>query len=431
MHQDQSLAQTVTRQLQAAKQAAAVIGTAETQVKNDALERMADAIWAARLSVLQANADDVAAAQAAGQPAARVDRLTLTQERLQDILQGLRQVAQLPDPIGEVLETRLRPNGLRIEQVRVPMGVVAMIYESRPNVTVDGAGLCVKTGNAVVLRGSRESLRSNQALVTALREGLVAAGLPADAVQLVERVEHEAVDLLLQARGLVDLAIPRGGAGLIRRVVEQAKVPVIETGVGNCHVYVDAAADPKQATDIVINAKTQRPSVCNAAETLLVHTSVANEWLPTVIRQLQRSGVEVRGCPRTVGILSDAQTVPLSRPVTGATDEDWETEFLDLILAVRVVDSLEDAMAHIATYGTQHSEVIVTQDAVAAQTFLTRVDAAAVYHNASSRFTDGFEFGFGAEIGISTQKLHARGPMGLREMTSYKYLVHGAGQVRS
>ncbi len=419
----------VHRQLRAAKRAATVVGGLRTEVKNDALMQMAAAVWSAREAVLDANARDIDAARTSGQPASRIDRLQLTETRLSTILDGLQQVASLPDPVGEVLDSFVRPNGLFVEQVRVPMGVVAMIYESRPNVTVDGAGLCLKTGNAVVLRGSRESLESNRALVRALRSGLQAAGLPEDAVQLVEG-GREAVDFILQARGLVDLAIPRGGAGLIARVVDQAKVPVIETGVGNCHVYVDAAADLEQATAIVTNAKTQRPSVCNAAETLLVHEAVARDWLPVVLHALEEWGVEVRACPRTQELLL-AGTDGLTRAVAPASKEDFATEFLDLVLAVRTVESLEEALDHIAEYGTKHSEVIVTEDAAAAETFLRQVDAAAVYHNASSRFTDGFEFGFGAEIGISTQKLHARGPMGLRELTSYKYVVRGNGQIRS
>ncbi|WDL96145.1 glutamate-5-semialdehyde dehydrogenase [Alicyclobacillus sp. ALC3] len=419
----------VYRQLRAARRAAAVVGCLRTEVKNNALQQMAAAVWSARAEVLDANARDIDAAKTAGQPASRIDRLQLTETRLSTILEGLQQVASLPDPVGDVLDAFVRPNGLFVEQVRVPMGVVAMIYESRPNVTVDGAGLCLKTGNAVVLRGSRESLESNRALVRALRSGLQAAGLPEDAVQLVEG-GREAVDIILQARGFVDLAIPRGGAGLIARVVEQAKVPVIETGVGNCHVYVDTAADLEQATAIVMNAKTQRPSVCNAAETLLVHEEVALAWLPVVLRALEARGVEVRACPRTQELLQ-AGGAGLATAVALASQEDFATEFLDLVLAVRTVKSLEEALDHIAEYGTKHSEVIVTEDAAAAETFLRQVDAAAVYHNASSRFTDGFEFGFGAEIGISTQKLHARGPMGLRELTSYKYLVRGNGQIRS
>ncbi|WP_456151379.1 glutamate-5-semialdehyde dehydrogenase [Alicyclobacillus cycloheptanicus] len=412
--------------LEAAKRVTSILGMAATDQKNRALEAMADALWAERKAILAANASDVRDAEAAGQAPARIDRLMLNESRMEQAADGLRQIVSLPDPIGEVVESFERPNGLSIERVRVPMGVIAMIYESRPNVTVDAAGLCVKTGNVAVLRGSRESLRSNIALLHALRRGLEAAGLPADALQLIERAERATVDLLIRARGLVDLAIPRGGPSLISRVVEEARVPVIETGVGNCHVYVDSAANLEMATDIVINAKTQRPSVCNAAETLLVHEGVAETWLPTAARALLARGVELRGCERTRQIL-DANGIT---SVVPAIEEDWETEFLALTLAVKVVANLDAALAHIDRYGTKHSEVIVTEDPAAAARFLARVDAAAVYHNASSRFTDGFEFGFGAEIGISTQKLHARGPMGLREITSCKYVVRGNGQVR-
>lgn len=428
MNEQGALAFAVTGQLRAAKEASRVLAKASTRAKNEALYRMADALWSARDAILSANAEDVAGAAAAGQTPSRMDRLRLTEDRLRQAMEGLQEVAELPDPVGEVIDSSERPNGISIQQIRVPMGVIAMIYESRPNVTVDGAGLCIKTGNAVVLRGSSESLGSNAALVAALRQGLADSGLPEDGVQLVDRPEHAAVDVLLRARGLVDLAVPRGGAGLIARVVQEATVPVIETGVGNCHVYVDADADLAMATAIIVNAKTERPSVCNAAETLLVHEAVAAIWLPEVVDELRRHGVEVRACERTRDILdacgAQAGVIP-------ASESDWSTEFLDLILAVRVVASLDEALAHIASYGTQHSEVIVTGDAAAAERFLQEVDAAAVYHNASSRFTDGFEFGFGAEIGISTQKLHARGPMGLRELTSYKYVLRGNGQVRN
>ncbi|MDI9259649.1 glutamate-5-semialdehyde dehydrogenase [Alicyclobacillus sendaiensis] len=419
------LVESVRATLQAAQTAKRRLATAPTRVKNEALLHMADAIWARRSEILAANAADVDAAVRDGQPAARVDRLKLDEARLEQIIEGVREVEALPDPVGEEVERILRPNGLDIRKVRVPMGVIAMIYEARPNVTVDAAALAVKTGNVAVLRGGREALRSNQALVAAIHDGLRQAGLPEAAVSLVAHTDRDAVDVLIRARGLVDLAIPRGGAGLIRRVVENAAVPVIETGVGNCHVYVDRAANPEMATRIVVNAKTQRPSVCNAAETLLVHAEMAERWLPDAARALVARGVELRACPRAMDVLQRAgiSAVP-------AQEADWETEYLDLILAVRVVDTLEDAIAHIERYGTQHSEVIVTEDEDAARVFLASVDAAAVYHNASSRFTDGFEFGFGAEIGISTQKMHARGPMGLRELTSYKYVVYGHGQVR-
>ncbi|WP_367306505.1 glutamate-5-semialdehyde dehydrogenase [Alicyclobacillus acidocaldarius] len=419
------LVESVRAILRGAQAAKRRMATAPTHVKNEALSHMADAIWARRSEILAANAADVDAARREGQPAARVDRLMLNEARLQQIIEGVREVEALPDPVGEEVERILRPNGLDIRKVRVPMGVIAMIYEARPNVTVDAAALAVKTGNVAVLRGGSEALRSNQALVAAIHDGLRQAGLPEAAVSLVAHADRDAVDVLIRARGLVDLAIPRGGAGLIRRVVENASVPVIETGVGNCHVYVDRAANFEMAARIVVNAKTQRPSVCNAAETLLVHAEIADAWLPDAARALVERGVELRACSRALEILRGAGI-----PAVAAQEADWETEYLDLILAVRVVDTLEDAIAHIDRYGTQHSEVIVTEDEDAARVFLASIDAAAVYHNASSRFTDGFEFGFGAEIGISTQKMHARGPMGLRELTSYKYVVYGHGQVR-
>ncbi|EPZ45138.1 hypothetical protein N007_10025 [Alicyclobacillus acidoterrestris ATCC 49025] len=416
----------VHQRLRRAKIASRSLATLSTDVKNMALAQMAQALWDAREAILTANREDVVAAQRAGQPAARIDRLLLTEDRIHQMMAGLRQVAELADPVGDRLEVIEHPNGMRMEKVRVPMGVVAMIYESRPNVTVDAAALCLKTGNAAVLRGGREAKSSNVAIVRALHQGLSECGIPSDAIQLIERVERDSVDWIIQAVGLVDLVIPRGGAGLIERVVRNARVPVIETGVGNCHVYVDAFADLAKARAIITNAKTQRPSVCNAAETLLVHQAVADAWLPDIVPALMDLGVEIRGCERARDILSAAGV----ERIRMADEADWATEYLDLILAVKVVDDLEDAIDHIRRYGTLHSEVIVTEDAVAAENFLSRVDAAVVYHNASSRFTDGFEFGFGAEIGISTQKLHARGPMGLREMTSYKYIVRGDGQVR-
>lgn len=427
----------LVEQAKSAQRAAHVLAVASTQEKNQGLLAMAQALVDHQEEILAANADDVAAALGKGDGSARVDRLRLTQARLEEMRNGLRQVANLPDPVGEVTETFTRPNGLTIAKVRVPFGVVGMVYEARPNVTVDAAGLAIKTGNSVLLRGGREALVTNRALVEALREGLNIMGLPQDGVQLIGRTEHESVDVLIRMRGLVDLVIPRGGAGLIARVVENATVPVIETGVGNCHVYVDQSADFSKAWEIVLNAKAQRPSVCNAMETLLVHRDVAPQWLPEMVRRLLAAGVEVRACETSREILKgtgdsaevDAKTF-LWEYVKNATESDYATEFLDLIIAVRVVDSLTEAMDHIQRYGTRHSEAIVTEDSEAAETFLTQVDAAAVYHNASTRFTDGFEFGFGAEIGISTQKLHARGPMGLQELTSYKYVVRGNGQVR-
>lgn len=422
----ENLKDAVLAKAKAAKRAARILGTLATGEKNKALLAMAESLRNNRDAIFAANAEDVREARESGIPETRIDRLVLTEKRLLEMMEGLRQVAELPDPVGETLETIQRPNGLRIEKVRVPFGVIAMVYESRPNVTVDAAGLTIKTGNAVVLRGGKEALRSNLALVGALREGLAGTRVPLDSIQLIDRTERESVDVLIRAKDLVDLAIPRGGAGLIQRVIENSLVPVIETGVGNCHVYVDEKADFDKATRIVVNAKTQRPSVCNAMETLLVHERAAAGWLPGIVNQLRERGVEVRGCPRTREIVRAAAgwDLPL------AAETDYATEFLDLILAVKVVADVDEAIDHIGQYGTRHSEAIVTEDAAVAEKFLAQVDAAAVYHNASTRFTDGFEFGFGAEIGISTQKLHARGPMGLREMTSYKYVIRGTGQIR-
>ncbi|WP_303797855.1 glutamate-5-semialdehyde dehydrogenase [Alicyclobacillus macrosporangiidus] len=419
----------ILNQARAAKAASRALAVLGSDRRNEALRAIMDALWADREAILAANAEDVASARSAGEAASRVDRLILNERRMEQMMESLRQVMELSDPVGTVDAAWTRPNGLRIERVRVPFGVIAIIYESRPNVTVDAAALALKTGNAVVLRGGKEALRSNAALVTAMRAGLARAGLPEEAVQLVTCTDRDSVDVVIRAKGLVDLAIPRGGAGLIARVVERALVPVIETGVGNCHVYVDRAADLGMAEAIVVNAKVQRPSVCNAAETLLVHQAVAEAFLPRVARALAERGVEIRACPRTLAVLG-AGGGGIER-IVPAAEADWDTEYLDLILAVRVVDSLDDAIAHIERHGTRHSEAIVTEDQAAAEAFLAQVDAAAVYHNASTRFTDGFEFGFGAEMGISTQKLHARGPMGLPELTTYKYVVRGTGQVRA
>jgi glutamate-5-semialdehyde dehydrogenase len=352
---------------------------------------------------------------------ALIDRLLLSEKRIAGMSAGLRDVAALADPVGEVIEGWKRPNGLEILKVRVPLGVVGMIYESRPNVTVDAAGLCIKAGNAVILRGGSEALQSNVALVRVIAEAAYAAGVPAGAIQLIETIERAAAQQLMRLNQYVDVLIPRGGEGLIRAVVDNATVPVIETGVGNCHVYVDESADLDMAERIVINAKCQRPGVCNACETLLVHEAVAEVFLSRVGPLLAEQGVEIRGCPVTRGILPDAAE---------ATEDDWRAEYLDLILAVRVIAGFDEALTHIARYGTRHSEAIVTRDYDKARRFCDLVDAAAVYVNASTRFTDGGEFGLGAEIGISTQKLHARGPMGLRELTTYKYVIHGTGQIR-
>src|SRR6478735_3276391 len=403
-----------------ARTASHELATATRATKDAALRAMADALVASSTEILAANAEDVARAEAAGTPANIVDRLRLDGSRLEAMAQGLRDVAGLPDPVGEVLRGSTLANGLELRQVRVPFGVVGMIYEARPNVTADAAGICVKSGNAVLLRGSSSARSSNAAIVAVLRDAATSAGLEADVVQLVPGDSHDSVKALMRARGLVDVLIPRGGAGLIRSVVEESTVPVIETGVGNCHVYVDRAADLDKALAIVVNAKTQRTSVCNAAESLLVHAEVADAFLPDVVAALQGAGVTVHG--DTAFAAYDG--------VVPATDDDWATEYLSLDLSAAVVPDLDAAIAHIRRYSSQHTEAILTQDLAAARRFTAAVDSAAVLVNASTRFTDGGEFGFGAEIGISTQKLHARGPMGLPEMTSTKYVVVGDGHVR-
>jgi glutamate-5-semialdehyde dehydrogenase len=405
-----------------AREAAAELAPLPRAVKDAALLAMADALVAATDDVLCANSADVEAARADGTSEAIVDRLALDASRVAAMAAGLRDVAALPDPVGEVVRGYTLPNGLEVRQIRVPLGVVGIIYEARPNVTVDAAGLCLKSGNAVLLRGSASARRSNQALVDVLAAAAISAGLPDGSVQLVPGASHESVKHLMRARGLVDVLIPRGGAGLIRSTVEESTVPVIETGVGNCHVYVDADADLDRAVDIVVNAKVQRPSVCNAAESLLVHAAVAEQFLPRVIDALVDAGVTVHGDP-TVASYDDR--------VVAATDDDFFAEYLSLDIAAAVVDSLDAAVAHIRHYGSGHTEAIVTRSQESARRFTSRVDSAAVMVNASTRFTDGSEFGFGAEIGISTQKLHARGPMALPELTSTKYVVTGDGQIRS
>jgi glutamate-5-semialdehyde dehydrogenase len=407
-----------------ARAAAQVLAGLSSDRKDAALRAMADALDAGVAGILEANRTDLERAAADGAPSAAVDRLRLDAARVQAMAEGLREVAGLPDPVGEVLEHRRLPNGLEVEKVRVPMGVVGMIYEGRPNVTVDAAGLGLKAGNAVLLRGSRLAAASNRALVDLLCAAGMPAGLPEGAVQLVPPSREGARDLM-HARGLVDVLIPRGGGDLIDTVVRESQVPVIETGVGNCHVYVDAAADLDTALAILVNAKVQRPSVCNAAESFLVHRDVADEFVPLALAALAAEGVDVLADDAILGYAGGAESV---RP---ATEDDYRTEFLDLRISGRVVDSLDEAIAHVNRYGTRHSEAIVTEDPEAAERFVREVDAAAVLVNASTRFTDGSEMGMGAEIGISTQKLHARGPMGLPELTTYKFVVRGTGQVRT
>jgi glutamate-5-semialdehyde dehydrogenase len=404
-----------------AKDAAVELAPLHRAAKDAALHAMADALETAAGRIIAANATDVDAAVAASTAQSLVDRLRLDEKRVHGMAVGLRDVAALPDPVGEVVRGSTLPNGLELRQVRVPLGVIGIIYEARPNVTADAAGLCLKAGNAVLLRGSSSAQASNGAIVAVLRDAVAAAGLPSDAVQLVPGEGREPVKHLMRARGLVDVLIPRGGADLIRSVVEESTVPVIETGVGNCHIYVDRDADLDAALAILLNAKTQRPSVCNAAESLLVHADVADTFLPKALAALRDAGVTVHG---------DAQVASYGDDVVPATNDDWYAEYLSLDIAAAVVPTLDDAVRHIRAYGSGHTEAIITRSQPAARRFVAGVDAAAVMVNASTRFTDGAEFGFGAEIGISTQKLHARGPMGLPELTSTKWVVTGDGHIR-
>ncbi|MGY3552865.1 glutamate-5-semialdehyde dehydrogenase [Williamsia sp. R60] len=407
--------QIVRAQATAAKAASRMLARLTTIQKNQVLHDAAEALLVQTDAILAANADDVARAEAAGVEASLIDRLRLTADRVEGIAQGLRQVAVLPDPIGDVIQGKTLPNGMQLRQVRVPLGVVGMVYEARPNVTVDAFGIALKSGNAALLRGSSSAAGSNAELVRILRETLTAAGVPADAVQLLPSDDRSSVTHLIRARGLVDVVIPRGGAGLIKAVVENATVPTIETGTGNCHIYIHAAADLDMAEDLVVNSKTRRPSVCNTAETVLVDRAIAETALPRLTQVLQTSGVTIHG--------DEPGMVP-------ATEQDWADEYLTLDIAVKIVGGIDEAIDHIDRYGTSHTEAIVTTDLAAAEEFTNRVDAAAVMVNASTAFTDGEQFGFGAEIGISTQKLHARGPMGLPELTSTKWIAWGNGQTR-
>lgn len=411
----------VQAKAQAAKQAAAKLAVTSTAVKNAALLAMAAALEAQQSEILAANKRDMTAAEAKGMKSSMLDRLKLTAERISGMADGLRQVAGLADPVGNVIDGKTLPNGLHITKIRVPLGVIGIIYEARPNVTADAAGLCLKSGNAVILKGGSEAMESNKTVAAILARAAEGAGIPAGSIQFIDTSDRQAVQDLIHMNGLVDVVIPRGGAGLIQAVVRNASVPVIETGAGVCHTYVDKDANVEMAMKIAFNAKVQRPSVCNAMETLLVHKDIADKFLPMMLMMYNSSAVEIRG---------DKAVQEYSGQVHPATEEDWSTEYGDLRLSVKIVDSIEEAMAHIAKYGTGHSECIVTDNYQAAQLFQYTVDAAAVYVNASTRFTDGNEFGFGAEIGISTQKLHARGPMALPELTSTKYLINGNGQVR-
>lgn len=404
-----------------AKEVSRVLNNLGSTPKNEGLKAVAQALLDGKDKILEANQKDVQAALAKGMNPGLVDRLSLNDARIQAMAEGLLQVASLDAPVGEVISMKPRPNGLLIGQKRVPLGVIGMIYEARPNVTADAFGLCFKSGNAVILKGGSDALESNKAIVVQIREGLKSAGLPEDAVQLIESTDREVTRQFMRLNDYLDVLIPRGSAGLIRSVVENSTVPVIETGTGNCHIFVDESADLDMALNIIFNAKTQRIGVCNACESLVVHRAVAEEFLPLLKARLDEKQVEIR---------ADKEACALVDGFVPATEEDWGREYLDYILSLKLVDSIDEAIAHINRYNTKHSEAIITSDYANAQRFLNEIDAAAVYVNASTRFTDGFEFGFGAEIGISTQKLHARGPMGLKELTTTKYIIYGNGQVR-
>ena len=411
----------VTEKGIAAKAASRKLAVVSTETKNYALEKMAEALDKNAKSILDANSIDLEVGEKKEISKSLIDRLALDGKRIREMIEGLKVVKSLPDPVGEVISEWTRPNGLKIKKVRVPLGVIGIIYEARPNVTVDSAALCLKSGNAVILRGGSDAIRSNIEITRVISEAAYQAGLPKGSIQLIEDTSRETAEELMKAREYLDVLIPRGGKSLIQSVIQNSQVPTIETGEGNCHAYVEKSADLKMAVEIVFNAKCSRPSVCNAIETLLVDDAVAADFLPMVKKKLDEVHVELRGDQKTCQILPGIKL---------ATEEDWRTEFLGLVIAVKVVTGVAAAIQHINTYGTRHSETIITKDPRAAKKFTDEVDAAAVYVNASTRFTDGFEFGFGAEIGISTQKLHARGPMGLSELTSYKYVVQGDGQVR-
>jgi len=417
-----AIEQEVVDLCRAARQAARGLSTAGTSAKNTALTAAAARVRERSAALLDANRRDVGAGRERGLGPALLDRLSLTDARIDAMARGLEEIAALPDPVGETIARWQRPNGLEIAQVRVPLGVVGVIYESRPNVTADAAGLCLKAGNAVILKGGSEAFETNTAIAECIAAGIAAAGLPSAAAQLIPTTDRRAVTALLAQREWVDVIVPRGGTSLIEAITKSSSIPVIQHYAGICHVYIDSAADLAMAERIAVNAKVQRPGVCNAMETLLVHAAIAERFLPSVAAPLQAAGVELRGCPRTRTLLPD---------IAVATEDDWRTEYLDLILSVKVVDSLDAAVDFINSYGTGHSDAIVTDSYAHAQRFTAAVDSAAVYVNASTRFTDGYEFGFGAEVGISTNRLHARGPMGLRELTTYKYVIHGNGQIRT
>jgi glutamate-5-semialdehyde dehydrogenase len=405
-----------------AKKSAHILANSGITLKNSALNAIAEALNKYSSEIIKANEKDIEAAEKAGLSKSLVDRLSLNEARIADIADGVRKVIALEDPIGKVDGMWTRPNGLKIGKMRVPLGVIGVIYEARPNVTVDVTALCIKSGNAVIMRGGKEAINSNICIANIMREAIESIGLPMNCIQLIEDTSRESAGQLMRLNAYLDVLIPRGGAGLIKSVVENATVPIIETGTGNCHIYMDQSGNIEDGLNILFNAKTSRPSVCNAAEKLLVHKAIANEFLPLAKAKLDEKNVKLRGCPQTIEILGES--------VELATEEDWYTEYLDYILGIKVVDSLEDAIAHINQYSSHHSEAIITQSYQASEKFLKEIDSAAVYVNASTRFTDGYEFGFGAEVGISTQKLHARGPMGLNELTTIKYIVYGNGQIR-
>jgi len=404
-----------------AKKAARFLATASSNIKNEALNAMADSLEAGQAEILAANGLDLEQGARQGLTSALLERLTLNESRVHDMAQGLRDIAALPDPVGELIDASRRPNGLDVSRVRTPIGVIGIIYESRPNVTADAAALCLKSGNAILLRGGEEALNSNRVIARLISNAALQCGIPEGAIQLVDSEDREAAVFMMKMHDYLDVLIPRGGKGLKKVVLENAIVPIIMTGMGNCHVYIDKDGDYEKALKIVHNAKVQRPSVCNAAETLLVHTDVAEQYLPGIIKDLQDAGVEIRGCTNSQRIVPG---------IKAATEEDWAEEYLDLIMAVKVVETLDEAINHINQYGTGHSEAIISENYSSVRRFLAEVDAAAVYANASTRFTDGGVFGFGAEMGISTQKLHARGPMGLKELTTSKFVIYGDGQVR-
>ena len=404
-----------------AKKAARFLATASTNIKNEALNAMADSLEAGQAEILAANAQDLEQGAQQGLTSALLERLTLNESRVHDMAQGLRDIAALPDPVGELIDASRRPNGLDVSRIRTPIGVIGIIYESRPNVTADAAALCLKSGNAILLRGGEEALNSNRVIARLISDAAQQCGIPEGAIQLVDSEDREAAVFMMKMHDYLDVLIPRGGKGLKKVVLENAIVPIIMTGMGNCHVYIDKDGDYEKALKIVHNAKVQRPSVCNAAETLLIHTDVAEQYLPGIIKDLQDAGVEIRGCTNSQRIVPG---------IKAATEEDWAEEYLDLIMAVKVVENLDEAINHINQYGTGHSEAIISENYSSVRRFLAEVDAAAVYANASTRFTDGGVFGFGAEMGISTQKIHARGPMGLKELTTSKFVIHGDGQVR-